>query len=123
KMRVWLKDELSKHKVVQSMVSDAPRIRDATWVTPRLVAQVAFTEWTSDNRLRHPSFLGLREDKAPAEEVKQEPVALEKVSKARSRVGSQSGPVTVTLSHPERLLYPRDKITKEELAEYYVAMA
>ena len=49
----------------------AARCRDATWVEPRLVAQVGFTEWTRDGRLRHPRFLGLREDKA-AEEVVRE---------------------------------------------------
>ena len=38
------------------------------WVDPRLVAQVEFSNWTGDKRLRHPSFQGLREDKA-AEEV------------------------------------------------------
>ena len=43
----------------------------ATWVRPRLVAQVAFTQWTRDGRLRHPRFVGLREDKA-AEEVVRE---------------------------------------------------
>ena len=47
------------------------RERDATWVEPQLVAQVGFTEWTRDGRLRHPRFLGLREDKA-AEEVVRE---------------------------------------------------
>lgn len=51
--------------------ADAPRLRDATWVEPRLVAQIGFTEWTRDGRLRHPRFLGLREDKA-AEEVVRE---------------------------------------------------
>ena len=45
--------------------------RAATWVEPELVAQVAFMEWTSDGRLRHPSFLGVREDK-PAREVTRE---------------------------------------------------
>jgi len=45
----------------------APRIKDATWVRPRLVAQVTFAEWTSDGKLRQPSFLGLRRDK-PARE-------------------------------------------------------
>lgn len=39
------------------------------WVEARYVAQVAFTKWTSDNILRHPTFLGLREDKAPHEVV------------------------------------------------------
>jgi bifunctional non-homologous end joining protein LigD len=45
--------------------------RAATWVEPELVAQIAFMEWTSDGRLRHPSFLGLRFDK-PAHEVMRE---------------------------------------------------
>jgi DNA ligase D-like protein (predicted ligase) len=48
-----------------------PVPRDARWAEPRLVAQVAFGEWTRDGRLRHPRFLGLRDDK-PAEEVVRE---------------------------------------------------
>jgi DNA ligase D-like protein (predicted ligase) len=48
---------------------DAPRMRDATWVEPRLVAQIGFMEKTGDGKLRHPVFLGLRDDKA-AEEVR-----------------------------------------------------
>jgi bifunctional non-homologous end joining protein LigD len=48
---------------------DVPRAdaRDASWVTPRLVGEVAFTEWTADGRLRHPAWRGLRPDKAVAE--------------------------------------------------------
>jgi bifunctional non-homologous end joining protein LigD len=45
--------------------------REATWVEPTLVAQIAFMEWTSDGRLRHPSFLGLRFDKAAREVVRE----------------------------------------------------
>ena len=47
--------------------------RAATWVEPELVAQIAFMEWTPDGRLRHPSFLGLRIDKAAREVVREEP--------------------------------------------------
>jgi bifunctional non-homologous end joining protein LigD len=47
--------------------ADAPRAPGATWLAPRLVAQVAFHEWTADGRLRQPSFLGLRDDKRPEE--------------------------------------------------------
>ena len=43
------------------------------WATPRLVAEVGFTEWTSDGRLRHPRFLGLRRDKDPKEVVRERP--------------------------------------------------
>lgn len=46
---------------------DAPRMKDATWVKPRLVAQIAFAEWTADGKLRQPVFLGLRRDKSPRE--------------------------------------------------------
>ena len=37
------------------------------WVKPKLVAQIGFTEWTGDGKLRHPRFLGLRDDKKPEE--------------------------------------------------------
>lgn len=44
---------------------DPPRERDATYVSPRLVAEVAYEEWTADWKLRQPAFLGLRDDKKP----------------------------------------------------------
>ncbi|MBY8878938.1 non-homologous end-joining DNA ligase [Streptomyces sp. PLK6-54] len=55
----------------------APALRDrtATWVEPELVAQIAFTEWTRDGLLRHPRYLGLRDDKAPHEVVRERPGA------------------------------------------------
>ena len=46
---------------------DPPREKNATWLAPRLVAQIAFQEWTSDVKLRQPVFLGLRDDKDPHE--------------------------------------------------------
>src|SRR4051794_6949264 len=48
-----------------------PGVRGATWIEPELVAQVGFTEWTGDGRLRHPRFLGLRDDKAAREVVRE----------------------------------------------------
>jgi bifunctional non-homologous end joining protein LigD len=47
--------------------ADPPREKNATWLMPRLVAQIAFQEWTSDAKLRQPVFLGLRDDKSPLE--------------------------------------------------------
>lgn len=60
---------LRKRRVTQSPFVDAADIHDrhVTWVEPALVAQVGFTEWTGHGRLRHPRFLGLREDKAASE--------------------------------------------------------
>ena len=63
------------------------------------MAQIAFTEWTRDGRLRHPRFLGLRDDK-PAREV----VAGASV-------------VSVEITHPDKVLFPDDGITKADLAD------
>lgn len=51
----------------------AAAMKRCTWLEPRLVAQVRFTEWTSDGGLRHPVFLGLRDDKKPSEVTKEIP--------------------------------------------------
>jgi bifunctional non-homologous end joining protein LigD len=58
-----------------SPFADPVRERDTTWVEPELVAQVGFSEWTRDGRLRHPRFLGLREDKAASEVVREDVTA------------------------------------------------
>jgi bifunctional non-homologous end joining protein LigD len=50
-----------------------PPARGTTWVKPEVVAQVAFTEWTRDGRLRHPRYLGLRDDKPAREVVRERP--------------------------------------------------
>lgn len=55
--------------------SPAPADRTATWVEPELVAQIAFTEWTRDGLLRHPRYLGLRDDKSPQEVTRERPGA------------------------------------------------
>ncbi|MGW3626649.1 non-homologous end-joining DNA ligase [Streptomyces sp. NPDC000880] len=51
------------------------RVRGAHWVRPELVAQIGFTEWTRDGRLRHPRFLGLRFDKKPTDVVREVPAS------------------------------------------------
>lgn len=52
-------------------VSDGRPRRGVHWVKPMLVAQIGFTEWTVDGKLRHPRFLGLRQDKSPKEVVRE----------------------------------------------------
>jgi bifunctional non-homologous end joining protein LigD len=54
---------------------DLPRERGVHWTQPRLVAQIGFSEWTTDGRLRHPRFQGLRRDKSPAEVIREVPQA------------------------------------------------
>jgi len=59
-------------------IADPPRERDVTWLAPRLVAQIAYGEWTDDRKLRQPVFLGLRDDKRAAEVTLPEPTRLNK---------------------------------------------
>ena len=112
KLRGTLYQQLVKDEIPKAMAKGAPREKNAHWVTPRLVAQVAFSEWTSDHRLRHPSFLGLRDDKsATAKDVVREtPKEIETASR-------------VKVTNPDRILYPRDRITKAEIIAYYEAVA
>lgn len=68
KQRVELKkklDKISRKTSPFGLQPIDPDLREAHWVHPKLVCEVAFTEWTSDGLIRHPSFQGLREDKRP----------------------------------------------------------
>jgi bifunctional non-homologous end joining protein LigD len=89
-----------------------PRVRasDVVWVEPRLVAEVEFAEWTREGRLRSPSYLRLREDKAP-EEVRRE---REPVPTTLTR-----GRRALRLSNLDKPFWPEEGITKGDLVAYY----
>jgi bifunctional non-homologous end joining protein LigD len=71
-----LRAKLDKLEIDKPAFKNAPRgaeARRSHWVKPKLVGEVAFTEWTREGILRHPTFQGLREDKKPEEVVREEP--------------------------------------------------
>ncbi len=68
-----LHGQLTGLETAESAFADRVREPGAHWVQPELVAQIGFSEWTRDGRLRHPRFLGLREDKKPADVVRERP--------------------------------------------------
>ncbi|MEZ0244141.1 MAG: DNA ligase D, partial [Sphingomonas sp.] len=92
---------------------DVPKAeaRGAHWVKPKLVAEIAFAEFTAENVVRHASFLGLREDKKAGEVVTEKPVAVE-IPESSIKISSR-----------DRVIYPESKITKGELADYYAQVA
>jgi bifunctional non-homologous end joining protein LigD len=102
----------------------ASQRRGVTWVRPELVAEVEFAEWTDEGLLRQPSFQGLREDKLPKQVTREEAKSMPRVAKPSS--AAPNGAVTVAgvrISHPDRFVYPEQGITKQDLAEYYEAVA
>ncbi len=94
----------------------APRaeVRGAHWLKPRLVAEIAYTEMTNEGTLRHPSYLGLREDKKPEAVVIEAEAPVETVALARS---------SVKISSRDRVIFPEGKLTKGQLADYYAQVA
>jgi len=91
----------------------APRAeaRGAHWIRPQLVAEIAFAEFTADKVVRHASFLGLRGDKKAKEVVAEMP-----------RKTPDPATDDVTISNPDRVIFPDAKVTKGDLAAYYRAV-
>jgi bifunctional non-homologous end joining protein LigD len=78
KQRSDLKKQLDKLSRDTSPLAIAPKdpgLRETHWTEPKMIAEVAFAEWTSDGSIRHPSFQGLREDKNPKHVVRELPAA------------------------------------------------
>ncbi|MEJ0100450.1 MAG: DNA ligase D [Pseudomonadota bacterium] len=86
------------------------------WVKPTLVAEVTFSQWTSDGHLRHPVFHALRTDKPARAIVREDPVAPlgPDVEEPQSLI-----PSTLRVSHPDRVVDISTGITKIEIIRYY----
>ncbi len=112
------------------------------WVEPDLVAQVEFSEWTDEGRMRQPVFLGLRDDREAGHVVRERPGTLEgggvdtvaagrpweALRRHATRTHAASGEevvelLGVRLTHPDRVYYPDLGFTKLDLALYYVSIA
>jgi bifunctional non-homologous end joining protein LigD len=88
-----------------------PESRGVTWLEPKLVAEVAFSEFTADGNVRHGSYLGLRGDKQAEEVVPEVPQE------------TPDPAADVKISNRERVIFPESGQTKGELADYYEAVA
>ncbi|MES2997502.1 MAG: DNA ligase D [Verrucomicrobiota bacterium] len=110
KTRLELAKKLAKIQRTTPMFDDAEK--NVTWVEPQLVAEIEFAEITRDGSIRQGSFLGLREDKA-AENVHLEHAIAAHIDAKNVKVAG------MVISHPERVVFPADGITKLEVAEYF----
>jgi bifunctional non-homologous end joining protein LigD len=83
--------------------------KQANWVSPQLVCEVSFGEWTRDGRVRHSVFHGLRSDKPPANITVEEPAAVL--------------PTSLRVSNPQRVVDTESGLTKIDLVCYYALVA
>ena len=144
-------DLLQPLKTTRSPFAQPPQTNEPVqWVRPTLVCEVKFAEWTADQHLRQPIFLGLRDDKAPQDctfEPAQQTEAVVQTKQSRTRKptttsGSMtslpqalraqnlSGELTlkvaghaVTLTHLERVYWPTDGYHKSDVLRYYYTIA
>jgi bifunctional non-homologous end joining protein LigD len=127
----WAK-KLEPDRVDAPRAERVPKTKDAHWVEPKIVVECAFTEWTTDGSMRQPRFLGLREDKTPMECVKdgdREPQPeTEEDEQERPPAAPSRAPIAarrdgLRLANPDKVLFPRDGITKRDIWDYYTAIA
>jgi bifunctional non-homologous end joining protein LigD len=130
-----MRARMDKLEIKKPAFKNPPRgaeARRSHWIKPKLVAEVSFTEWTRDGSLRHSTFQGLREDKNPEEIVRDTPEKTPEKSSAAAKTTKTPAKAAkspakkgeteiggVRFSHPEKVLYPEQGVTKGELGEYY----
>ena len=129
-----LKKKLDALKTDRSpLTGAAAKERGIVWVEPELVAEVDFRAWTASKTLRHASFIGLREDKPADEIVAEQPKPAKKSAKAeparspkakakaktRAAATFEKAETSVSLSNPDKPLWPDIGLTKQELLDYY----
>ncbi|MET4615057.1 bifunctional non-homologous end joining protein LigD [Stenotrophomonas sp. 2619] len=106
------------------------KARSVHWVKPVLVAEVAFRGWAKEGLLRQASFKRLREDKSAGDlgaagQATEKARGMNKTTR-KAKAGAQTAgdaPDGVSISHPERVVFAKAKITKGEVADYYRQMA
>ncbi|MEZ0316025.1 MAG: DNA ligase D [Methylophilaceae bacterium] len=96
------------------------------WLKPELVAEIKFAEWTSDGIVRHASFMGIRDDKVALDIIRELPENIDSkpthpvANTSSVKKDAQSEMVEgVKITHPDRLIFTPEKITKSDLVNYY----
>src|SRR5690606_32336227 len=98
------------------------RPRDVTWIEPKLVAELEYRRWGKEGLLRQASLKGLREDKTVDEVGKGKGKAVKKTA-TRKKAGRPPADEAPRISSPDRVVYAGLKITKQQVADYYQAVA
>jgi bifunctional non-homologous end joining protein LigD len=102
--------------------------KNAHWVKPALVAEVVFSEWTDEGKVRHPSFQGLRHDRDPKSVVREVPAEIAQPKpqprkKPQATAKAETSVAGIRISNPDRVMYPGSSLTKLALAQFFERIA
>lgn len=119
-----LQEELSALERPDSPFTTSPKSNTPVhWVQPKLLCEMSFSEWTSEGFMRQPTFEGMRSDKSP-KLVHRE--LIRKIGKEHMLVVDKE-PTTpsgkVSLTHLDKIFFPKHKYTKGDLVTYYQSVA
>ncbi|MGC9318013.1 MAG: DNA ligase D [Armatimonadota bacterium] len=110
----------SIHRRLRELERDEPAVaggdlpRDAHWAEPELVAEVGYSEWLESDRLRHPRFLGIREDIDPEDAVRERPETPGRQPPEPAALSHE-----IEVSNADKVLFRDAGITKRQFVDYY----
>ncbi|MFT3796226.1 DNA ligase D [Flavobacterium sp.] len=129
-----LRQKLDKLERKTCPFSTIPKEKNVHWVKPEMIAQVKFSEITESGSMRHPVYLGLREDKKSAAVQLEKPMiesndigktqTKKKMAKdSKSKTENENGFGRVTFTNTDKIYFPNQKITKGDVIAYYDRIA
>jgi bifunctional non-homologous end joining protein LigD len=119
---VWQKMQPLK-RMKSPFEQRSPTGRGHTWVEPKLVCDVRFSDWTQEGGIRHPAFLGLREDKQVSECRKEKPAPLSLPELSLPAPVERVPDKQVRFTNLNKIFWPDERYTKSDLIEYYRTIA